>query len=143
MFDRGVSRLIEGVGIDRPDNALSLQSGYHRDFGAFRICFTPIPDKEHTYRIEAFKPFGFNSLPVTRQLFQLFLSPNIDPPSPRLLAIHRAIGHILHLSGAGEYIDKCLRDMEEGCVRADGSTPLDVYVRLCLSCRRGDISNVC
>jgi hypothetical protein len=60
----------------------------------------------------------------------LFTYPTIDLPSERLLAIHYAIVHILHLSGAGEYIDRILRDMEEGIVRADGSTQLHLMVQL-------------
>lgn len=68
-------------------------------------------------------------LPVTRTLF-LAEDRLIDTPSPRLLAIHRAIAHILHLSGAGEYIDRILRDFEEKGVQADGSTDLGRIVNL-------------
>ncbi|EFR04059.1 hypothetical protein MGYG_07065 [Nannizzia gypsea CBS 118893] len=64
-----------------------------------------------------------DGLPVTRKLF-FSQGKTIDPPSPRLLALHRAIAHILNLSGAGEYIDKLLRDLEEIGVQADGSTDL-------------------
>ncbi|GIC94148.1 uncharacterized protein Aud_010643 [Aspergillus udagawae] len=56
---------------------------------------------------------------------------SIDPPFRELLAIHRAIGRILHLSAAGDYIDEFLRDMEEmegGEVMANGSTRLEDYV---------------
>jgi len=132
MLDTGVARLIEGVGIDRPLNALSLSLDHHRWFGAFKIFFTPVPDEEpHAYKIETFLRASFPSspLPVTRTLL---LSPgrNIDPPSSRLLAVHRAIAHILHLSGAGAYIDRFLREMDEGFVQADGSTQLDKYMRL-------------
>lgn len=104
MFDIGAARLIEGVDIDRPFNTLSLRPEYHRRFGGFKIFFTQLPDQgPHTYRIESFRQTGptmGQALPVTRTLL---LSPdrNIDPPSSRLLAIHRAVAHILHLSGAG------------------------------------------
>ncbi|KKZ61611.1 hypothetical protein EMCG_03857 [[Emmonsia] crescens] len=57
-------------------------------------------------------------LPVTRELY-ISKDGTIDPPMPRLLAIHSAIAHILHLSTAGEYIDRIL-DHEEIGVRADG-----------------------
>ena len=69
-------------------------------------------------------------LPLVRTLFT---HPTIDSPSERLLAIHYAIAHILHLSAAGEYIDKVLRDMEEGIVRGDGSTQLGLMVQLAMS----------
>jgi hypothetical protein len=135
MFDHGVGHLIEGVEIDRPRNALTLTHNIHDLFGNFRIYFEPVPDAEpHTYRIESFlaTPFVGGLLPVTRTLF-LTDSRTIDPPSPRLLAIHRAIARILHLSAAGSYIDKILKDMEsagEQGAQADGSTDLGRLVHL-------------
>jgi hypothetical protein len=135
MFDHGVGHLIEGVNIDRPLNALTLTMNMHDLFGSFRIYFEPVPQAEpHTYRVESFlEPiFTGGLLPVTRTLF-LTNDRTIDPPSPRLLAIHRAIARILHLSAAGGYIDDILRGMrdagEQG-VQADGSTDLGRLVHL-------------
>lgn len=134
MFDIGIARLIEGVEIDRPFNTLSLRPEYHRHFGAFELFFTELLDQEpHTYKIETFEGAIFDGLGLSFPLIRtLLLSPdrNIDPPSSRLLAIHRAIAHILHFSGAGEYIDRLLRDMDNGFVQNDGSTELDRFVRL-------------
>ncbi|KAL8295068.1 hypothetical protein RB600_000847 [Gaeumannomyces tritici] len=130
MFDVGVVYMIEGAEIDRPYNAITLSHEHHLDFGSFRIFFEPVPDQPpHTYRINAFKDFVGETLglPVTRTLY-LTEDRNIDPPSPRLLAIHRAIGHILHLSGAGDYIDRVFRDAEEYGVRSDGSTQLGILL---------------
>jgi hypothetical protein len=135
MFDDGVAHLIEGVNIDRPQNALTLTLEIHRWFGNFDIFFEPVPDAEpHTYSVQCFGlPLLFNSVvPVTRTLY-LTADRAVDPPSPRLLAIHRAIGHILHLSGAGEYIDQILRDLEETQwegAQPDGSTDLGRLVHL-------------
>jgi hypothetical protein len=76
--------------------------------------------------------FRRNPLPPTRTLY---LSENrtIEPPSPRLLAVHCAIAHILHLSAAGAYIDRILQDAEEHGIRADGSTELGRLVALGLN----------
>jgi hypothetical protein len=115
MFDDGVVHLIEGADIDKPRNALTLDHNVHQWFGNFDIFFEPVPDADdHNYRIGFFlQPRVVRGiLPVVRTLY-LTDNRTIDPPSPRLLAIHRAIGHILHLSAAGRYIDKLLRDMEE------------------------------
>jgi hypothetical protein len=135
MFDHGVAHLIEGTEIDRPRNAVTLTHNIHRWFGNFDIYFEPVPDSPpHTYRIETFlRPRAVRGvLPVTRTLY-LTDSRSIDPPLPRLLAIHRAIAHILHLSAAGRYIDRILDDMEgargQG-VQADGSTDLGRLVHL-------------
>jgi hypothetical protein len=118
MFDFDVSHVIGGVNIDRPFNAMTLTADLHQAFGAFNIYFDPLPDRAHTYQIRTFLPAGLvEGVPVTRTLH---LRNDIDPPSPRLLAIHSAIAHILHLSGAGEYICRILHDMEELAARAEG-----------------------
>ncbi|KAM3496754.1 hypothetical protein MY10362_009875, partial [Beauveria mimosiformis] len=104
IFDSDVTHLINGVDVDRPYNAITLTLSLHRAFGNFDLYFTPITDRPHTYKIRSFQGIGYRMLPVTRALY-LTADHGIDPPSPRLLALHRAIGHILYLSGAGEYID--------------------------------------
>ncbi|RSL77561.1 hypothetical protein CEP52_017705 [Fusarium oligoseptatum] len=130
MFDTGVASLIDGVDIDRPLNALTLEMDLHQDFGNFEVFFEPTTGP-HTYRIDSTldRALTHPVLPVTRQLF---LTPErtIDPPHPRLLAVHRAVCLILQLSAAGNYIDRILHDMDEGAVEADGSTHLASLVRL-------------
>jgi hypothetical protein len=140
MFDDGVSDLVEGTDIDRPRNALTLSIEIHRWFGDFKIFFEPVESvggesaEPHTYRIEGFEsPWVYNNvIPVTRTLY-LTESRTIDPPSPRLLAIHRAIAHILHLSAAGDYIDKILDDLAAirgQRAQTNGSTDLGRLVHL-------------
>jgi hypothetical protein len=133
MFNPGAIHLIDGVDIDRPMNALTLTHDLHRLFGNFEIAFQPVGTQPHTYKVdyvESDRMGRVEKLPVT---VSLFLTPDrsVDPPSPQLLAIHSAIGRILHLSAAGEYINDYIRDLEEmkgGEVMHDGSTPLDDYV---------------
>lgn len=130
MFDSGVAFLIEGVGIDRPGNALTLSHDLHMSFGDFQVYFEAVDGQPHTYRIDTFLPPGLEeNVPVTRTLY-LTEDRTIDPPLPRLLAVHRAIAHILHLSAAGEYIDHILWDADEYGIRSDGSTELDRLVKL-------------
>ena len=123
MFDPGIIYLINGPKIDSPINAFTLTLDYHRLFGEFKIYF------EHTgirqqYRIDSTERSHFLRDPLFP--VSLTLSPHrtVDPPSPRLLDVHRAIALIMKLSGAGEYIERVLRDMEELDVREDGSTHL-------------------
>jgi hypothetical protein len=135
MFDNGVGDLIGGTDIDRPRNALTLTFTIHNLFSNFDIFFEPVPDAEpHTYRIGSFlhPDIARGMLPAARTV-RLTESSTIDTPSPRLLAIHRAIGHILYLSAAGRYIDKILDDVEDPGgqgVQADGSTNLGRLVHL-------------
>ncbi|KAK2865230.1 hypothetical protein FQN49_003779 [Arthroderma sp. PD_2] len=138
MFDPGVIHEIEGPNIDRPTNAITLTSHVHYLFGNFMIHFTsmdPVDYPPHTYRIgsaETDNPFSPSWLPVTRTL-HLSLNRTIDPPSRRLLGIHRSCAVILHLSAAGDHADQILRDMEEPCVPSDGSAHLGHLVSLKLN----------
>ncbi|KAF2967331.1 hypothetical protein GQX73_g6277 [Xylaria multiplex] len=131
MFDVGVAYLIQGPDIDRPFNAITLTPKLHRLFGDFKVFFGPVSGQpDHTYRIDSFLPVGIlPDLPVTRTLY-LAENRAIDAPLPRLLAVHNAIAHILHLSAAGDYIDRILKDMEENRVRSDGSSELGRFVKL-------------
>lgn len=130
MFDNDVAHLINGVEIDRPRNALTLTHDLHQDFGRFEIYFTADPSQPHTYLIETFLSAQLHPTFPIRRTLHLTADRNIEPPSPRLLAVHRAISMILHLSAAGEYIHKILRGMEEQTARCDGSTLLGDFVRL-------------
>lgn len=69
-------------------------------------------------------------LPIVSRTLYLSENPTIDPPSPRLLAIHAAIAHILHLSAAGNYIDSILYDLDKGGIMVDGSTHLGYLTML-------------
>ncbi|QSS52363.1 hypothetical protein I7I53_07977 [Histoplasma capsulatum var. duboisii H88] len=129
MFDHGVVRLIEGIDIDRPFNAITLSPSLHTLFGGFEIFFEPVPSQLHTYQVKPFLPEIFPDLPVTRTLYPS-VDCTIDAPLPRFFAIHSAIAHILHLSGAGEYIDKILRDLENIGGHGGGSTELGRLVML-------------
>ena len=133
MFDVGVIHLIEGIDIDRPRNAITLSLEMRRFFGNFEIFFERVADDDtaDTYQIQAFHPFLAAQLqfPVRRTLL---LHPSIDPPLERLLELHSAIGHVLDLSGAGEYINVILRNMEDGVVREHGSTQLGALVNVAL-----------
>ncbi|KIW39839.1 uncharacterized protein PV06_08413 [Exophiala oligosperma] len=132
MFDDGVIYLLEGDDIDRTRNAITLTMEFHHLFGCFEVYFEPYGGQAHTYRIDSVhEDFMRPSiLPISNRT--LFLTDNrtIDPPSPRLLAIHAAIAHILYLSAAGQYINDILDDLDQGEISADGSTPLGQFTAL-------------
>ncbi|KKZ62157.1 hypothetical protein EMCG_00472 [[Emmonsia] crescens] len=134
MFDPGVVPLIEGPNIDHSINAVTLSKSAHALFGLFKLSFEVMDSFSHpqnTYAIHSSNQWFscLYNLPVTRTLL---LSPNhtIDPPSAKLLALHRAISIIIELSAAGEYMDQILRDMEEAWVRSDGSAEIGRIVSL-------------
>lgn len=132
MFDPDIRPLIAGPEIDSPYNALTLTQDHHRAFGAFEIYFKQKdPAIPHVFTIDSVEHIPCLRDPVFPITRELHLSPdfNIDPPSHKLLQVHCAIAQILKLSAAGEYIDKTLRDIEEVCVAADGSTDLGRLVQ--------------
>ncbi|KAK4443399.1 hypothetical protein QBC34DRAFT_311100 [Podospora aff. communis PSN243] len=131
MLDNGIIYLIEGSDNNRSSNAITLGREMHQCFGHFDIFFKRVADTPpNTYQIQTFLPFlAEGRFPITRTLFA---HPSIDPPSERLLALHSAMSHILHLSGAGDYVQAMLNNMETGVVQSDGSTQLGVLVGLAL-----------
>ncbi|RAL06504.1 HNH endonuclease signature motif containing protein [Aspergillus homomorphus CBS 101889] len=132
MFDPGLSHRIDGPNIDSPTNALTLTLDYHRLFGEFQLLFEPT-GKPLEYRIDSLESSFLRDpiFPVTRELT---LSPNhtVSPPDPRLLRVHSAIAHITP-NGAGDHIERILRDIEEVDVKADGSTNLGYLAGLRLN----------
>ena len=98
-------------------------------FGNFEVFFEALPGQEHTYRIQTFlEPYILPDLPVERTF--LTVDRSVEPPLPRLLALHSAIAHILHLSGAGNYIDRILKDLHWKDTQEDGATELGYFVVL-------------
>ena len=134
MFDPGVIHHIEGVNIDRPYNALTLTNDLHQRFGDLTIYFESSTNAAapHTYIIQQTTSYPFFRRPKLPLNRTLFTTPDrtIDPPSSRLLAIHRACSLILHLSGAAEFVNKVIRDMDENAVESDGTTELGSLVSL-------------
>ncbi|KAK3695762.1 hypothetical protein B0T22DRAFT_478390 [Podospora appendiculata] len=107
-LQRPPARDDDGNLLDGLDTYGGLESlDMHQAFRQHDIVFEPVlladgPPNNGSYRIDSFFPSLFaNHLPVTRTLV---MHPSIEPPSERLLALHSAFGHILHLSGAGDYI---------------------------------------
>jgi hypothetical protein len=134
VFNPSIIHQIEGVNIDRPYNALTLTHGLHQRFGDLNIYFEPVPNAgaPNTYIIQQATSYPFfrrPKFPLTRTLFTT-LDRTIDLPSSRLLAIHWACSLILHLSGAGEFVNKVIRDMDEKAVESDGTTELGMLITL-------------
>jgi hypothetical protein len=136
MFAPGIKRKIEGFEVDRPFNAMALTPDLHGSFGGLHIYFDEVQGAlPHTYSIKSFRPTP--GLPVvhTPIVRTLLSSPShpVDMPDRQLLAVHRACAMILHLSGAGDYIDHLFHDFSDGPVRTDGLTDLGSIVSLRLT----------
>ena len=128
---------IENGQLDTLVNALTMTHHYRRLFNAFQIYFEPTGNFPNEYTIQSTAPNSSSPhdplFPVVRTLtFDSDYSSTIDLPSPRLLAVHRAIARIMEVSNAGPYVKDLLRNIEGDSVRADGPTNLRVMIRLWL-----------
>ncbi|KAI9765469.1 MAG: hypothetical protein M1839_005500 [Geoglossum umbratile] len=128
LFHPYAERLLDGVEIDKPFNAMTLVVELHHSFGQLRWYLEEEPET-HTYIFKkspgrtAFIPSVFQPQ-NDRKRVQFVGRNQTDLPSPDLLALHRACAIILGLSGAGEYIDKILRDEET--IRLGGCEELEL-----------------
>jgi hypothetical protein len=75
-------------------------------------------------------------LPEVRETVQLpdqveFTShhPALPLPNPTYLALHAACAKVAHLSGAGEYIEKTMRDLEEISVLSEDGSSAELLKR--------------
>lgn len=101
-------------GIDTPLNGITLQYTLHTLFDDFAWCLhaTDVPE---TYDVHWFRPIlrGFENFQQVR--FQDHSKHGMLLPHPKLIAIHAAVAHVIHLSGAGKGMDKvCDRFFGEG-----------------------------
>ncbi|KAI9651660.1 MAG: hypothetical protein M1829_002575 [Trizodia sp. TS-e1964] len=125
MFDSNLVAEIEGIAIDRPTNALLLTKNWHDRFGQFKVYFDQIDEEPNTYVVRVTNPnLILLGLPRTVR----FQSESIPLPSPRLLAVHKALARMMHLTGAGEIIDHRFRDYPDDNIAADGTTDLGALI---------------
>ncbi len=140
MFAPQCLHLCEPFDLDRPRNAITLEKNLHRFFGQLRWYLEPVPGLEHTYVAKSPLPLIQRVLPPPTKHISFAATPtHIDRPHPHLLALHRAATLVLHACGAGEYIEKVLRDRDTGVVRVDGSTHLGALIAIGMSSKVGMI----
>jgi hypothetical protein len=118
--------------VNREDNMMMMYLPLHSHFGNFKWIFEAT-DTPHRYRVKTFRRFPtgyFVYLPQADAYGNRYVQfrsydANFPLPNPLFLAVHAAIGNILHATGRGEEIDKLLDDLEgarrSGLAR-DGST---------------------
>jgi hypothetical protein len=118
--------------IDDPQNGMRLESSIHGCYDEFRFCLQPkvlsflpfISETKlglqigcpNTYTIKWFSkpPFFFETFGRKEVTFVDHAENHISLPEPKLLAVHAAISHILHVTGAGEYLDTVLNFATNG-----------------------------
>ncbi|TCD63937.1 hypothetical protein EIP91_004747 [Steccherinum ochraceum] len=101
--------------IDTLENMFMLQSDWHKRFDAFDWCLIPDEldgsEKSSTEQWCTLKSFLEITLPGDRRSDRIVFKNNASPdhdlkvPNPKYLAIHAAITHVLHMSGAGRVLN--------------------------------------
>lgn len=138
IFDHGIQDIINEC-VGTPRNAVTLTKNYHHMFAEFEIYFTQhdgLTHSPHTYKIEAFVPLAMRSeLPITRTLRTEGAGKSIALPEPRLLAVRRALAHVLYYSSVGTYIDDLLEKLKEKPTEENEATDLDLFAELRLDGR--------
>jgi hypothetical protein len=120
--------------VNREENIITVFAPLHNQFGTFRFVL----EKTETYNryyIKTFREFSNRFLPwlpcdgfITLRSYD----GRYPLPDPNLLALHTAIGNILHATGSSERIEKILRDFEgaSGGLAPDGSTNISALLSI-------------
>ncbi|KAK0203364.1 hypothetical protein DFS33DRAFT_1261934, partial [Desarmillaria ectypa] len=100
-------------------NVMTMQADVHDWFDLLEIWFekTKVTNR---YRIRSIDTLYWLPTEVT---FTTLDNENLPVPSETLLALHAACAKVAHFSGAAEYIDKLVRDVEHlGVLANNGSS---------------------
>lgn len=112
--------------INNEENVMMMMAFLHREFGDFNFVLEAT-GTVNRYRIKTFPRFSsvlLHNLPRDGIVTITSNDGRFPLPEPHLIAVHAAIGNILHLSGRGEKIQHLKRDLEDmsGPLARDGST---------------------
>ncbi|KAH9175894.1 hypothetical protein EDB89DRAFT_235099 [Lactarius sanguifluus] len=114
---------LKGKGIHSLDNVMTLGTSVHHSFDQLKMWFEA-KGSPNTYTIKATGPLFLTLCKAADCKITLTSEdPRLPLPNPDYLEIHAACCRVAHLSGAGEYMDKVLDDLEDARVLSeDGST---------------------
>ncbi|KZT06607.1 uncharacterized protein LAESUDRAFT_725698 [Laetiporus sulphureus 93-53] len=131
---REIREELEGSKIHRLENIMTLTTDIHDMMDCLELWFEEVKDKENCYRIQIRGPdpqLFMKGGDIPSQV-QFVAHHNLPLPSPKYLRIHAACCRVAHLSGAAEYLDRVLRDMEELPVLAENGASADVLAHALL-----------
>jgi len=119
---------LNGSGIHRLENILTLDPSVHGLFDTLRLWLEHVKTgPPNTYKLCSVNPdFHINALWKRTVTFTTPDPVKLPVPSPWYLDLHAACCRVAHLSGAGECIDKILRDMEDIQVLSQDGASADV-----------------
>ncbi|TDL24181.1 hypothetical protein BD410DRAFT_786266 [Rickenella mellea] len=106
--------------IDEPENGMTLDIGAHRTFDELEWCL--IPQEPNTYKIKHFTEVRVFDAPSETVVFVDRSEPphSIPLPNREFVALHAAVAHVLHMSGAAVVIDEILDHFEDSASAVPG-----------------------
>ncbi|OBZ67919.1 hypothetical protein A0H81_12308 [Grifola frondosa] len=112
--------------LDAAENGMVLDVSLHTSYDRFTFCLLPT-EEANKYMVHWFHDMLMNVGTGIREVkFTDHSLYGIPLPNPKFIAIHAAIAHVLHLSGAGRVIDEIIDTFfEDGVVPASRLTDDD------------------
>lgn len=104
---------LNGNKIHRLENVLTLDKSVHDFFDTLELWFEPVKGIPNTYTLHAPRSGYIKAYWKRTVTFTTPDSVKLPVPSPEYLAIHATCCKVAYLSGAGEYIERILREMED------------------------------
>ncbi|KAG9026895.1 hypothetical protein FRB95_008348 [Tulasnella sp. JGI-2019a] len=123
--DNMVSDQLNERDIHHVDNIMTLDMTVHTLFDQLILWFEPEGDIPNQYRVCLKREINLG-LPNPPVVTFTSSDPRIPLPNARFLKLHAACVKVANLSGASEYIESMLRDVEEIEVLASDGTSADV-----------------
>ncbi|KAE9392431.1 hypothetical protein BT96DRAFT_887996 [Gymnopus androsaceus JB14] len=136
------SEELNGPGIHRLDNVMTLDHNAHDPFDELALWLEAVDGVPNTYKIQtSYTPEMIKGLDLpTHVTFSHQSALRVDPslamepkfpdnlplPNPEYLHIHASVCKIAHMSGAAGYIDYIFRKMEDIGVLSEDGTSADV-----------------
>ncbi|KAJ6163960.1 hypothetical protein N7470_002632 [Penicillium chermesinum] len=123
--------------VNRLDNIIMLDSVLHEEFGHFNFVLeeTDVSDR---YRVKVFSLAHFYIMPHLPEFVTITShDPQCPAPNKYLLAVHAAIGKMLHATGRGELVAKIMKHLDDSgghSLARDGSSDVEELLSVtCLS----------
>ncbi|KAI9440706.1 hypothetical protein H4582DRAFT_1938896 [Lactarius indigo] len=114
-------------GIHGLDNVMTLDPSCHDWFDSLLLWFEAVEGSPNTYTIKATDMAYLTLCKADDSRITLTsASPDLHLPNPVFLEIRAACCRVAHLSGAGEYMDKVLEDLEDTYVLSEDSSSAHV-----------------
>ncbi|KAI0325417.1 hypothetical protein GY45DRAFT_1387560 [Cubamyces sp. BRFM 1775] len=112
--------------LHRLENVLTLEPFVHQLFCTLQLWFEAVGGQPNVYKIALAPGTTHDELFLPPTVRFVSHHPGLPLPNPRYLHVHAACCRIAHMSGAADYLDSVLREMEEMRVLAEDGTSVDV-----------------